>query len=329
MPVIESKTITEQISILKSRNLKIEDVSFASSILERKNYYNIINAFKEPFLDTTYRRTSDSDPIEKYKDNTTFEELYSLYKFDIELRNLFLKYILIFENEFKTKVSICLSQSFHAAPYFNDNIYDKNKHDAWKEIPRIKDTIANIIKRKGNIMIDHFVDKGDLVPTWALFNTFDFGNIRTFYKYLCESVRIKVANLYGLNPKKLDTMLSDINMFRNVCAHNNRVYNYKINDYSKEISNTNIHSNMCIERYSSTNKYKSGKNDLFSVVICFRYLLSEEDFAEFFRCIDIAINQLNDIISVVNVDDILNMMGFPLHSASGQKDWKDILTIAK
>ena len=67
---------------------------FVRDLLERKGYYNIINAFKNLFL----------DPIDskRYIQNTTFEEIYSVYKFDICLRNLFLKYILIFENEFKS-----------------------------------------------------------------------------------------------------------------------------------------------------------------------------------------------------------------------------------
>ncbi len=63
MAVIESKTIVEQISILKSRGMLFNNITFASNALERKNYYNIINAFKDAFIDQTYTRVLPTDPI--------------------------------------------------------------------------------------------------------------------------------------------------------------------------------------------------------------------------------------------------------------------------
>ena len=81
---IEAKTIDQQIDILKSRGLIIKNENFAKDILSRKNYYNIINAFKEFFIDN-----NNLSSEEKYLENTTFEAVYSLYKFDLQLRELF------------------------------------------------------------------------------------------------------------------------------------------------------------------------------------------------------------------------------------------------
>ena len=81
-------------------------------ILERENYYNIINGYKELFLASTATATTD----EVYKPGTTFDEVYALYNFDRELRNIYLKYLLKLENAFKTVISHEFS-----AKYGHDN----------------------------------------------------------------------------------------------------------------------------------------------------------------------------------------------------------------
>lgn len=43
-------TLTEQVDILKSRGMIIEDEEKAKCILLRENYYNVINGYKKPFL---------------------------------------------------------------------------------------------------------------------------------------------------------------------------------------------------------------------------------------------------------------------------------------
>lgn len=56
-----------QIGILKSRGLTIKNKSFAKQVIRRVNYYNLINGYKDPFLesDSTY---------EKYILGSTIEE---------------------------------------------------------------------------------------------------------------------------------------------------------------------------------------------------------------------------------------------------------------
>lgn len=71
-------------------------------ILARENYYNVINGYKDLFLASPATPTSE----EIYKPGTTFDEVYALYTFDRELRNIYLKYLLKLENSFKTVISI-------------------------------------------------------------------------------------------------------------------------------------------------------------------------------------------------------------------------------
>ena len=81
-------TIEDQIIKLDSRGLNVSDPG-VKDILEMENYYNVVNGYKELFIDKTYTGTD-----EKYKEDADFNELYSLYLFDRELKNIFMKYIL-------------------------------------------------------------------------------------------------------------------------------------------------------------------------------------------------------------------------------------------
>ena len=95
------KDLTEQISILKSRGLIINDIDMTKDILLRENYF-FVNGYRHPFLENEH----------KYKKGTTFEEVYSLFLFDRSLRNIIFKYLLIVENNIKYILSYKLSKKY-------------------------------------------------------------------------------------------------------------------------------------------------------------------------------------------------------------------------
>ena len=76
------KTYPEQIQILKDRNLVIYDCADTRRTLQRGNYYNIINAYKDLFIDKSAER-------ECFKHGAKFEEIVSLFKFDKKLKKYF------------------------------------------------------------------------------------------------------------------------------------------------------------------------------------------------------------------------------------------------
>lgn len=60
----EFKTIDEQIELLQSRNLYIENEEIAKEILLNNNYYYLINGYKDLFL-------NKKSTTEKFKNGTT------------------------------------------------------------------------------------------------------------------------------------------------------------------------------------------------------------------------------------------------------------------
>ena len=55
----EFSSINEQIYKLKSRGLIINNSNKTKKILQKENYYNLINGYKELFLDKTYSGTDE------------------------------------------------------------------------------------------------------------------------------------------------------------------------------------------------------------------------------------------------------------------------------
>ena len=67
----------------------------------------------------------------------------------------------------------------------------------------------------------------------------------------------------------------------------------------------------------SSNQYEKGKQDLFAVVIAFRYLLPGKDFLEFKRKLIKEIDRVNREVEHISETELLNKMGF-------SENWKSI-----
>ncbi|MFU0825922.1 MAG: Abi family protein [Clostridium sp.] len=140
------KTHRQQLRILRDeRGLTINDGSRAMRILERENYYALINGYKDLFLikDDTNRPVSP----EKYMDGASFDEIYALYCFDRDLRNILLKELLKFESNIKSKLSYQFSQEYREPnAYLNMLNYSRDPAKL-KQILKLIAVISNEISR--------------------------------------------------------------------------------------------------------------------------------------------------------------------------------------
>ena len=97
------KTLDEQIEILRNKGLIINNPEKTKEILYRENYF-FISGYRHLFMRTYKDR--------KFFLGTTFEELYATFLFDRKIRNIMFKYILIIENNVKSKISYVLSRKY-------------------------------------------------------------------------------------------------------------------------------------------------------------------------------------------------------------------------
>ena len=75
------KTVEEQVALLESRGMATD--SNTPDILLREGYYSVVNGYKAPFID---RDASAAAKDDRYLPGSKFEDVYSLFRFDRELR---------------------------------------------------------------------------------------------------------------------------------------------------------------------------------------------------------------------------------------------------
>ena len=178
------KSYRQQLSILRSRGMIIGKGSQGSHvmrILERENYYNIINGYKEPFLDKKGIPSSG----ERYKNGTAFDEIYALYDFDRNIRNIYLKYLLKIENSLKTVIAHEFSALYGHDNYLRlENFDDSNAKSISSSIKLIGDIQQEIARQmsKHHQAITHYMTEYGYIPLWVLVNVLTFGKIEYFYK---------------------------------------------------------------------------------------------------------------------------------------------------
>lgn len=318
------KSTSSQMEILRCRGMIING-STSERILEMENYYNLINGYKDLFLDKSYTGAD-----EKYKVGTDFYEIYALYLFDRELRNTFMRYILEIENSVKSVLSHDFSKKYGHDNYlkianFDTTLKPKEKKTKAQKIGEVSDLIANLQREisrqlsKNNPMISHNMLTYGYVPLWVLVNTLTLGTISTFYNNLLQEDQNDVGKKFNLKPDEMIKILFILSIYRNACAHDERLYNLKAvnkNMRPNMIKTNNIHTKMQIPLDANGNPV-CGKNDLFSVVIIFKLMLTKTSFDKFLYSIKSEINKMQKQLKTIRIEEVLKSMGFPLN-------WMDI-----
>ena len=135
MKTKEFKTLNEQIEIFKYKGLVIKDEEYAKDVLLRENYF-FLSGYRHLFMDPENKKN--------YLKGTTFEELYSLFLFDRQFRNIIFKNVLIVENNAKSIISYQLSKKYG----YKENDYLKpNNFDMSPEKSRqVNDLIRKMIR---------------------------------------------------------------------------------------------------------------------------------------------------------------------------------------
>lgn len=305
----EFKTYDEQIELLKTRGLKIDDESFAIQKLEEDNYYNIINGYRDLFITTG---TKDN-----FISNTTFEEIYALYDFDRVLKNILFKQILKVENILRSLIAYNFS-----AKYGNDNYLKLNNFETLKGsgctlkkyqerieqiqllLTNIQNDISRSISKKN--YINHYMLNYGFVPLWVLVNAITLGRLSQFYSLMDQSIRIKVSQHWNIKEEDLNQYIKTLAYYRNLCAHDERIYNSKCN---QDIPDSNVHNILGIP--TKNGRYENGKNDLFSLVIVLKLLLPADEFNSMCNKINGRMKSLEQKIVHIDCKKIFNSMGFP------------------
>ena len=310
------KTYRQQLNILRSRNLIIDNGSKAIDILKKEGYYNIINGYKEIFLDEPLSKQMGMD---YYKNGTTFNHIYALYDFDREIRAIILKYILKMESSLKTKVSYYFSERYKQNfNYLDINNFDnQNPQKITKLIARLSSVITQNSEQKDQGgQFYHYLDKHKELPLWVLTTKMTLGEIFHFFGALEISIKDKIVNEFIDTFKKEYSIKNNIilsnkyecflaifyfiNEFRNICAHEERLYNVIIKRKGKLPRIIMFHN-------QKSNKFTS---KVFDCILILGLFISKKDYNKLLSAIKSEIISLNRKLPQNIFNAVLIKMGF-------------------
>lgn len=241
------RTVDELIGILQSRRIITDEAT--REAIERESYYAIVNGYKDPFLDKRAMMRSGDDV---FFHGTRFQWIHNLFLFDRELRFITFKFLTRAEavmrtavaysfchnhperNAYLNRANFCTAGDYLVPKAFTGNkgrLYSKNLNDL---MTRLNDKL--VIKRGTRDFIKHYLRAHGTVPLWVLANDLTFGNVIHFFQLMKVNDRREACKIIAkvskrnsadrghLTERDLLRAATVLNEFRNLCAHDERLY---------------------------------------------------------------------------------------------------------
>lgn len=293
------KTLDEQIDILANKGLVFEDTLNAKSILLRENYF-FLSGYRHVFLNPDGKT---------FIEGTKFRELYAMFTFDRQLRNIIFKNILIVENNLKSILAYVMSKN-HG---FKENNY-LNHHNFVRDSKKNKQINDLIRKMKRQISVNgkqhaataHYLINYGYIPLWVVVKVLSFGIVGELYTILQYQDQKEIADVFGVDIYSMVEYLPILANYRNLCAHEDICYNNKT---QKVIEDNKYHKLLYIPKIND--EYIYGKNDLFALIIILKFMLKEDDFTLLMNEISYELDRLSGKLEVIKIDKVLHAMGLP------------------
>ncbi|MGL6107714.1 Abi family protein [Romboutsia sp.] len=291
----KAKTFDEQVDILEERKLLIADREETKRILARVNYYRLSGYFKYFYVEGK----------EEFKEGTTFDELYKLYKFDESLRRLVMNLTEEVEVSFRTYVAYYIAHNFGEEGHLDVSKFDQ-RSEAYHNrfIDRLNDKIDSYEDKE---FIMHHKEKYEgKLPIWVTVEIFSFNDLSRLYGNMKNTDRKEVIKANYKDPKivrsayDVRNWIKALTDVRNMCAHYERLFNKRL-----------VNSIKLPPMYEE----KVFSNSLFAALIVLKLLVNDTEIWDEFM------NDLNGLFDKYGFKD-LESMGFT-------EDWEEILESKK
>ncbi|PIO79870.1 Abi family protein [Streptococcus parauberis] len=303
------QNVHQQLFILNKRGLVIEDYSKVKQYLISNNYYNIINGYSKYFFETP----------NKYKDGTTFDEVTYAYLFDKEIKFALLKSIFEAEKHFTSIFAYTFSEknSKNDDFYLNVKSYHttkKNQHQLPYIINKMNKIISKHIKKKSVTPINHYMKSHGYVPFWVIINYLTFGEVTTLFRLAPLDIQNKVSkrfysfiSQYGpvktrLTPAIFLSFVENIAEVRNVCAHDNRLWEFKCKESIKYYPSLHDIYNI---------KNNSPRSDIYNVYLVLRYFMTPFKYKILTKTLKKRLKNFDNKLESQSINSFLGYLGFP------------------
>lgn len=226
-----AKNTSEQINLLKSRGLIIDDEDKAKETLLDIGYYRL-GFYWHHFYDVK---------AEKFSNDISFKDITDLYYFDTELRFLLIQYLTRIEINFRTKVVYYTSNKYKNSPtwFVNPKVinlefikgFDSHYNEDFKKIGVIKNHHKKYINDK-------------YAPAWKTLEYFTFGTVFKIFESLNENdIKERISKCYDVyDIYKFMNFMKNIIFLRNICAHGGVLYDLNLGKGFSKIHQINFSS---------------------------------------------------------------------------------------
>lgn len=210
-------SIADQINHLIANGMTVADRSLAEHCLQHISYYRL-SAYWLLF------ESPKGQDGSRFMPKTKFEEVVELYEFDRRLRLLLLDAIE------RVEVAVRGSWAYELAMLAGAHGYIDVSHyaDTGKFYTNYSRLAAEAGRSKDTFML-HYKNKyagPPMPPVWMASELLSFGQLSQWYASLGDAqLRQQIADPFGLDETIFVSLIHQLVVVRNICAHHGRLWN--------------------------------------------------------------------------------------------------------
>lgn len=169
-------------------------------------------------------------PLDDFKPDTTFDEVWTRYVFDRHLR------LLVLDAIERIEVSVRTQLAYHHAHDFGPFAYASDANAlpscTGRDRANFLQSITTEVNRSKDAFVKHFHskygDSHDHLPVWMAIEIMNFGAVLTFFRGSPHRIKQTIATIFNMPDKVFASWLLTLNTVRNICAHHSRLWNREI-----------------------------------------------------------------------------------------------------
>lgn len=219
------RTYREQVSILESRGMEIENRERAERELRTLNYYRLSGYWY------TMRKigTDAGGDQDVFREGASFDLVMDLYEFDERLRAVILADLAPVELALRALIGYHLGKidpliyreaSKLGSVAKNEGKREETEHQVWMR------RFDRALRDSKEDFARHYREKyKNKVPVWVAVELMDWGMLSYLYRMAPKGVRDDVAGLCQLSAAQMESWIKCLNILRNLAAHHARIFN--------------------------------------------------------------------------------------------------------
>lgn len=232
------KTLDELIELLITKHhLTIEDPERAKKILSFIPYYDLINGYKECFMDAA----------DQFNPQITFDKLYLFNMFNHGFQNIIFEYSTLIESYFKVVLARAISEAYGVdqSIYLQPKCYLKSRRNINKA--KLLENLMKICTTTTDNPTKYYREHHNHIPPWILLKNTTFSNAINWFMLLPRTVKSPVLDemlpVMVSNDQKIPLLryiLTMVRKLRNILAHGLKYNTFNVQNFGKNLDKAAI-----------------------------------------------------------------------------------------